>query len=130
MRFAVLFLIFFSFELFAYDVYVAKKDIGYKKMVKLSNLFFKKTDKLSKFCKPFDASILENESYYALHYISKGSIICTKDVEKHNRKSVRFNFGSLEIEKEGEIIYENEKFIKIRKFDGKIEKIYKDGRLK
>ena len=53
-----------------------------------------------------------------------------KDVKKYENESVIFNFGGVEIEKKGKVIYENDDFIRIKNLDGTIEQIYKDGRTK
>ena len=85
---------------------------------------------VSKTCIPLTLNQVRNNEYRTTHYINKKAIICQNDVEIYKNESVIFKFGGLEIEKKGRIIYENDKFIRIKKENGKIEKIYKDGRLK
>ena len=89
-----------------------------------------KIPELKKTCVPLTLNQVQNNEYRTTHYINKKSIICQNDVETYKDESVVFKFGGLEIEKKGKIIYENDNFIRIRKENGKIEKIYKDGRLK
>lgn len=89
----------------------------------------KQVNTLSKNCTPLTLQELENAVFTASHYIFKDSILCSNDVIKYEKKSVIFDFGSLEIEHEGKIIYENDQYIRIKKQDGSIEKIYKNGRI-
>ena len=41
-----------------------------------------------------------------------------------------FNFGNIQIEQNGEIIFQNDKYITIKKNNGKVKKIYKNGQNK
>jgi len=130
-KFKIGFLIcFLPFALFATVAPVARGNINFKEKITKYNLVLKNIIKIHKHCVPFNIDNLKKGTYTAKHYIRQGSVICTKDVQKYNKKSVLFNFGSIEIEKEGKIIFENDKYIKIRKQNGKIEKIYKDGRIR
>lgn len=52
-----------------------------------------------------------------------------KDLDKDKNNSVLFNFGSIQIERPGKIIFENDEYIRIKREDGQVEKIYKDGRI-
>jgi hypothetical protein len=80
-------------------------------------------------CKRYlDIEALKNGKYRASHYILKNRAICADDVYTEKPKKVKFNFGLLEIEMNGEIVSETDDYIKIKNGDGKIEKIYKDGR--
>jgi len=79
-------------------------------------------------CKEYiDLKLLKQNKYHAKHYISKNKPLCKKDVYIPVSKKIRFRFGNLEIERDGELIRETDKYIKIKTPDGKIEKIYKDG---
>lgn len=111
-------------------VLVAKHNIQFKNILKQSDLYVAKSNKLPRFCKPLNIEMLQKNRYSVKHFIPRGAVVCTKDVEKFNKESVIFNFGPLEIEKYGKIIQENDRYIKIKKRDGKIEKIYKDGRIR
>jgi hypothetical protein len=115
---------------FAIDVLVAKKPIFFEQKLEHKHLRLVKVPTLKKSCVPLTLRDIENNNYLTSHYINKNSILCLKDIKKDDKKSVVFNFGSLEIEKKGKIVFENEQFIRIKKDNGKIEKIYKDGRLK
>ncbi|RXI41165.1 hypothetical protein CRU99_09965 [Malaciobacter mytili] len=123
------FLVFLSSSYAATDVLVAKNVIHYKAKIEVKDLMLQKVDSVKSTCTPLKLSDIDGKVFQALHYISKGSIICTKDVSIFEKKSVVFNFGSIEIEKNGEIIFQNEEYIRIKRNDGKIEKIYKDGRI-
>jgi hypothetical protein len=120
----------FIVDLFALDVLVSKKALNFEEKIKTSSLRIMKIKQLTKACVPLRLAHLNKKDYVSTHYINKNSIICLKDVKKYKKESVVFNFGLLEIEKKGKIIFENDKFIRIKKSNGKIEKIYKDGRLK
>ncbi|MCJ8327045.1 MAG: hypothetical protein MJK08_08110 [Campylobacterales bacterium] len=124
----VLFLIFlFVHNLFAIDVLVSKNNIAYKDIIKLSNLKIVKVEKLQKTCKALKINDLKKRKYISKHYINKKSIICLKDIKIYKKDSVIFNFGTIEIEKDGIIVYENDNYITIKKRNGKLEKIYKNG---
>lgn len=113
----------------AVDVLVAKKPIHYKSIIDTKELMLRKVDSTKSYCTPLKLSDLNSNKYEASHYIRKGKIICTKDVKVYKKQSVVFKFGALEIEKNGEIIFQNDEYIRIKRSDGKIEKIYKDGRV-
>ena len=109
-------------------VIISKKDINYKAFVDLEYLQEKiYTKRLQPNCTPVTFEMFNQAKYIAKHYIPKYRPICTKDIKRYVRKSVAFDFGSFEIEKVGEVIQETDDFVKIKKRDGKIEKIYKDG---
>lgn len=129
LRLSLVFILFYC-NLIAITVLIAKKPINFEEKIEISKLKLKNVSYIIKSCKPLKFNQVKNQEYLSTHYINKGSIICLKDVKKYLDNSVLFNFGSLQIEKKGKIIYENEEFIRIKKLDGKIEKIYKDGRLK
>lgn len=126
-------LVLFSFILTSFlfangitQVPVSKYNINWKeqitdkkyKLITISDRF-----KCKKYLK---AGELKTNNYRAKHYIMKNRAICADDVYIAQAKKVKFNFGSLEIVKDGEIIKETSKYIKIKNLDGKIEKIYKD----
>jgi len=124
-------LIFFlTTNLFGISVLISKEAIGYRQKVKTSNLRLINVSKVEKACVPLTLNQIKNYEYRTTHYINKKVIICQNDVEIYKKESVIFNFGGLQIEKSGKLIYENDDFIRIKKENGKIEKIYKDGRLK
>lgn len=122
-------LILFSSSLIAQDVLTALKDIKFKEKVTKESVVLKQVNSVSKNCIPLSLQQLENESYTASHYIFKDSIICVNDVIKYEKESVVFDFGTLQIEQEGKIIYENDQYLRIKKLDGTIEKIYKNGKI-
>ena len=117
------------FQLYALDVTVVTKDVDYKEI--LSKEFFVKArvNEVKKLCKPVSYDELVNNKYIAKRYLKENSIICTRDIEKYDKKSVVFNFGTIQIERYGKIIFENDEYIRIKGDDGKVEKIYKDGRI-
>ncbi len=109
----------------------ASKNIEYKSKIKKSDLFLDYADNIKKFCQPITKEDILNNKYRAKIHIRKGHIICKKDLLKLNAKSanrILFNFGSIEIERDGKIIRETKDYIRIKNENGKIEKIYKDGR--
>lgn len=119
-----------SIKLMAISVLVANESINYEEKLESSKVKMINVDEIKKMCVPLTLSQLQNEEYITTHYINKGSIICLSDVKKYKNNTVLFNFGDLQIERKGKIIYENDEFIRIKNLDGTIEKIYKDGRLK
>lgn len=122
-------LLFFT-TLNAITVVVAKKQIAYQQKIEESYLEVKNVNALNKNCMPLSLQQIKDNNYITTHFINTGSIICKKDVTLSTQNSVRFNFGAIEIETPGKIIFENDEYIKIKKLDGSIEQIYKDGRLK
>lgn len=116
-------------SLFSIDVLTVTKEIRYKEKIQKDKLNLKRVDSVAKGCTPLRLEDLEKDSYSASHYMFENAIVCMNDVIKYEKESVLFDFGSLQIEQEGKIIYENEKFIRLKKQDGTIEKIYKDGKI-
>ena len=117
-------------QLFSIDVLVAKEKIKYKAKVKLSNLRLKKVKGVRNSCIPITINGLGNDHYITKHFINAGTIICEKDIKIYERNTVVFNFGNIEIEKEGKLIGETKRYIRIKKPNGRIEKIYKNGSTK
>lgn len=120
----------FTLNAFALNVLVSKESINYEEKLKTSDVKMMNIQSLVKACIPLTLKQLNNNEYVTTHYINKNSVICLKDVKIYKKESVVFRFGLLEIEKKGKVIFENDNFIRIKKDDGTIEKIYKDGRLK
>lgn len=123
-------LILLSIHSYAITVLVAKQSFAYEEKLSKAKLRLINVNKIRKSCVPLTINDINENDYITRHYINDGSIICKKNVKLYKKESVTFKFGALEIEKKGRIIYENDDFIRIKKADGTIEKIYKDGRLK
>ena len=124
------FLIFFCTNIMAIPVLVSKQAINFEQKIDPSMFKIKNVSQLNKACIPLKITDVKSNEYITTHYINKNTIVCKKDVKVYEDNSVVFNFGGIEIEKQGKIIYESEDFIRIKKDDGSFEKIYKDGRLK
>ncbi len=107
---------------------ITNKVINYKEKIYASSVrLVQVNNKYS--CKEYiDIKLLKKNKYYAKHYLAKNKPLCKKSAFLAVSKKIKFRFGNLEIEKDGEIIRETEQYIKIKTLDGKIEKIYKDGR--
>ena len=120
----------FSMKLFSIEVIVAKIDIPYNNSLKPSDIFISEIDKLPANCIPITIDELKKDKYISNKFLIKEKVICKDDLKKEKENKVIFNFGSIEIETSGKIMYENDEFIKIKKENGKIEKIYKDGRVR
>ncbi|WP_320034902.1 hypothetical protein [Halarcobacter sp.] len=130
LKLKILVLMFFlSFQAFGIEVLVTKKDIDYKELINLDDLYKSNVTSVKKFCEPVAENDFRTTKYRASRYLRKGTIICTKDLDKDKNNSVLFNFGSIQIERPGKIIFENDEYIRIKREDGQIEKIYKDGRI-
>ncbi len=115
---------------YALTVVVAKEAFQFEEKISIKKLRLVNVTRIKKACVPLTLKDIQNNEYTTTHYINRNSIICKKDVSEYKNEAVTFKFGSLEIEKKGKIVFENDQFIRIKKADGKIEKIYKDGRLK
>ena len=77
------------------------------------------------------AELLDINSISAISGIDyvDGNMVFTREIDGGTQQ-LKANGKTLEIEKKGKIVFENDQFIRIKKDNGKIEKIYKDGRLK
>ena len=130
LRLKSLFLILlFSLNLYSIEVIVTKTKINYKEIIDINKLSSANVLSVKKFCIPVSIKDFENKKYTAKRYLKKGTVLCKKDISLYKKKSVLFDFGTIQIEKQGKIIYENDKYIKIKRIDGQIDKIYKDGSL-
>lgn len=107
---------------------VAVKNIGYKEKIYSYNINFVPESKQYSCKKYIDMNLLKQNKYYSKSFIRKDRPICLRNVILLEDSVVRFKFGNLEIEKEGELIRETDQYIKIKNLDGTINKIYKDGR--
>ncbi len=130
LRLKSLFLILFlSSSVYSIEVLITNSKINYKETIDIKKLSSKNVLSVRKFCIPITIKDLETNKYLAKRYLKKNTILCANDIEKYSKKSVLFNFGLIQIEKEGKIIFENDDYIKIKRSNGKIDKIYKDGRI-
>ena len=106
---------------------LASKSINWKGSVKRSDVYLVEVDKKNR-CKGYiDIDKLITGKYRAKHYIMKNRKICKNDLYEVKNSKITFNFGLLEIQRDGQIVNETNSYIKIRNKDGKIEKIYKNG---
>ncbi len=137
MKSKLLLILIFTSSLFSKDlviVPVSIKKINYKEQVyghhyKLVQLTSQNIIKYKIKCKEYlNFKALRTNKYRANHYITPNKAICKKDLYFAKSKRVMFNFGALEIERDGEVIRETDQYIKLKNLDGKVEKIYKDGR--
>ena len=78
-------------NLFAIDVLVAKEKIKYKEQISVKKLTLKKAKKIYRHCVPVSLNDLNKSSYIAKHYISRGSILCTKDIKKYEKSFSYFS---------------------------------------
>lgn len=117
-------------NMFAVNVLISTDSIAFEEQIDSNKVKLQNVSEVGKSCIPLKLTQLQNEKYITTHYINKNTIICMKDVKKYENESVIFNFGGVEIEKKGKVIYENDDFIRIKNLDGTIEQIYKDGRTK
>ncbi|WP_417326503.1 hypothetical protein [Halarcobacter sp.] len=126
----LIFITIFTSNLFAINVVVTKGDVHFNEFITLDMVSLGKVQNVKRHCIPTTIDDFKTKKLQATHYMKKGYVICQDDVKEFNEKSVLFNFGSIEIEKNGKIIFENDDYIRIKKSNGDIEKIYKDGRIK
>lgn len=109
---------------------ISNKVIDWKEKITRDDVILIEANKKYSCKKYIDMMLLKQKQYRAKHYIHKNKPICLKDVYLNQTKKIKFNFGSLEIEKEGELLKQTDEYIKIRNSEGVIEKIYKDGSVK
>ncbi|MDY0365555.1 MAG: hypothetical protein RBQ81_06835 [Arcobacteraceae bacterium] len=117
-------------QLYGVKVGFAKQNIGYKEIVTKEHFIIKEINstQIPRNCEVFDLNLLDKREYFASKYIKEGSMICTKDLKEYEKKEIIFNFGALEIRTDGEVIHETDEYITIKKHDGSVQKIFKDGR--
>ena len=120
----------FTYKLFAIDVVVAKQNIHFNEFITLKMITTSSVPSVKRHCIPATIEDFRTKKLQATHYMKRGYVICQDDIKEFDKKSILFNFGAIEIEKNGKIIFENDDYIRIKKSNGDIEKIYKDGRLK
>ncbi len=119
-------LLFLALNLYSDVALVSIKDLRYKEIVDFDNFQEITVDKKI-YCKKFDKMKLLEEEYITKRYILKNTPICEKDLVVAPNHRVKFDFGNIVIEKSGEFIGETDSYIKVKKPDGTIEKIEKDG---
>jgi len=123
----------FSFSKEMQLVPISTQVINYKDLVDSQKYILVEVTKDNKSiydirCREYaDIDKLKKNKYRAKHYIAKNRAMCKKSLYIVPNNKINFNFGPLEIESFGKVIKETDQYIKIRKPDGKIEKIYKDG---
>jgi len=123
-------LIIFSILIHASDdivLPISVKSINWKEKITPSNVKIIKKNNTFKCKKYLDIDILKKNKYRAKHYVLKNKALCFEDVYVQSDKKIKFNFGFLEIEKDGELIKETSDYIKIKNVDGTMTKIYKNG---
>lgn len=125
MKLILFFLVGFTI-LFADIMVVSTKNIKYKQNLDYGDLKLEFTEKKIH-CTMFDKEKLLKNNYQAIRYIPKNKPICNKDVQEVVQHRVSANFGSIIIEKDGEYLGETNSYIKIKKSDGSVERINKNG---
>ncbi len=133
MKYFLIILIFSSVILEAsIEVIKARVNIEYKQKITKSDIYLDNVSfkEVKRFCKPIEKeSFINNNDYRAKIHIKRGNIICTKDLYKMKKANkILFNFGSIQIEKNGKVIRETKDYIRIKNDNGEIQKIYKNGR--
>ena len=126
----IVLLLFVTLSMFANNKFlvpVSKKHINWKSVITSNHIYLSKINQKYKCKKYLDINTLKKNQYRAKHFILKNTALCSEDVYKSSNKKISFNFGSLEIEKNAELIKETDTYIKIKNPNGKIEKIYKNG---
>ena len=125
MKFLLYFFITLTFS-YSTEIVVSDVNIQYDSYIDIEHLAIVNTTKKVR-CRAFDVSKLHTKTYVSKRYIIKGHPICERDVKVAVKNRIRYDFGSIVIERNGKVIGENRKFIKIKNNDGSIEKIYKNG---
>ena len=108
------------------EILVSKKNINYKQLIDINNLELVNISNDIR-CTTFDKNLLKTNKYQAKRFIYKNRSICYKDVQKVVISRVKADFGNIEIQRNGKVISENNDYVKIKNYDGKIIKIYKNG---
>jgi hypothetical protein len=106
----------------------ASKNIKYKEKIEPSYVHLEYINNLKRSCSLVTKDDIDKKIYRAKVFLKKGRVICKKDIYIAQKNRLIFNFGSIEIEKDGKLIKETKDYLRIRNIDGKIDKLYKDGR--
>ena len=122
----IIFFITFVSIVFADIALISTKGIKFKQKLEYGDLQLQYIDKKIH-CTMFDKQKLLDNPYQAIRYIPKGKPICEKDVKLTVDHKVRVDFGNIVIEKNGEYIGETKDYVKIKKNDGTVERINKNG---
>lgn len=117
-------------SMYGQNVLIAKDNISFKEILTKEhfNIVFVDPSAIQRTCDVVGIDEIEENKYFAAKYIRAGSMVCKKDLQAYESNSVVFDFGILEIKTDGEIINETDEYITIKKHDGSVHKIYKDGR--
>ena len=129
MKILLVLLIFVFNNINADEILISNVNIKYKEHLNYDNLSITNTDKRVR-CIMFNKNNLNQNTYEAKHYILKNRPICAKDVKISTNNKIRYDFGNIIIERNGEVVGETKKFIKIKNNDGSIDKIYKNGQVR
>ena len=130
----LLIILLFVINSFAYEpqvVPISIKNINFKEQISAKHYKTVEYNDLNRKiynirCKEYlSLENLKKNKYRAKHYIRKNRVICKKNLFIASSKKIKFNFGFLEIEKDGEVLKETTKYIRIKNADGTVEKIYK-----
>jgi hypothetical protein len=113
--------------IYAKGVVIAIKNINFNESVTVDDVIEVEYDKHVR-CSGISINQLKQNHYIAKHYLIKGRPICQKDIQIAKEQIVKFDFGNIIIEKKGKIISKGKDYIKIKKPNGKIEKIYTNGK--
>jgi len=127
-KFVIIFIVFFL-NTYAIDILVSSKNIKYKEYLNYENLVVTSTSKKVR-CTMFNKEELLNNKYEAKRYIIKGKAICNKDVKISQNSQISYDFGNIVIQRNGIVIGETKKYIKVKNNDGSIDKIFKNGQLR
>ncbi len=106
----------------------ASEHIKYKAKITPDKVRLEYVDNVKRSCIPVTKKEIISNEYRSKLIMKKGRIICKKDVYVADKNRIIFDFGGIEIEKDGKVIRETKDYIKIRKANGKFETIRKDGR--
>jgi len=127
LKFKILLLLLCLTNAFSIEVLIANKKINYHAKILKSDLHVSEVFKLTKRCIPLKYEDLKNNKYIAKHFINKNSVLCLSSVTSFKKNAIIFNFGNIQIEENGKVVFENEKYITIKQNNGKLKKIYKNG---
>jgi len=119
-------LLFLTLCLYGDVALVSTKDLKFKQALDYGDLKLQYLDKKIH-CKMFDKQKLLTNKYKTIRYIPKNKAICEKDVVQMLDHKIKADFGNIVIEKNGEFVSETKNYVKIKKQDGSIEKINKNG---
>ena len=104
------------------------QEIEFRQLLSKKDVYSANVNNVQKSCSPITKEDILSGKYRSKGHFKKNRILCKKDVFIADKNRIIFNFGMIEIERDGKVLNQTDDYVRIKNTSGKIEKIYKDGR--